>query len=387
MKLNIILLTLAFFSASQLTAQFKNVMVNKLFSIDPEEVTIAINPSNNQEVAAGANIDYFYFSNDGGNSWQEKTLSSNLGVWGDPCVLFNNKNELFFAHLSNPISGHWIDRIVVQKSVDKGKNWDNGTGLGFRMAPVVQDKEWMAVDRTNSPFRDNIYIAWTEFDEYGSRSQEDSTRIRFARTQDDGNNWSDPIVISDVGGNCIDDDLTVEGAVPAVGPNGEVYISWSGPLGIVFDKSLDGGKTFGKDIFVTDQPGGWAFNIPGISRCNGMPITASDISQSAYRGNIYINWSDQRNGLNNTDIFFIKSEDGGDTWGDIVKVNNDQSGRHQFFTWMSVDPMTGIIYIIFYDRRNTSKNETEVYLARSDDGGETFTNHKISETSFDPVAR
>ena len=352
MKLNIILLTLAFFSASQLTAQFKNVMVNKLFSIDPEEVTIAINPSNNQEIAAGANIDYFYFSNDGGNSWQEKTLSSNLGVWGDPCVLFNNKNELFFAHLSNPISGHWIDRIVVQKSVDKGKNWDNGTGLGFRMAPVVQDKEWMAVDRTNSPFRDNIYIAWTEFDEYGSRSQEDSTRIRFARTQDDGNNWSDPIVISDVGGNCIDDDLTVEGAVPAVGPNGEVYISWSGPLGIVFDKSLDGGKTFGKDIFVTDQPGGWAFNIPGISRCNGMPITASDISQSAYRGNIYINWSDQRNGLNNTDIFFIKSEDGGDTWGDIVKVNNDQSGRHQFFTWMSVDPMTGIIYIIFYDRRN-----------------------------------
>ncbi len=147
---------------------------------------------------------------------------------------------------------------------------------------------------------------------------------------------------------------------------------------------MDGGKTFGKDVFVTDQPGGWAFDIPGISRCNGMPITACDISESQYRGNIYINWSDQRNGNNNTDIFFIKSVDGGNTWGDVIKVNNDNTERHQFFTWMSVDPLTGYIYIVFYDRRNTTLNETEVYIARSIDGGNTFENIKISKTPFNP---
>jgi len=51
---------------------------------------------------------------------------------------------------------------------------------------------------------------------------------------------------------------------------------------------------------------------------------------------------------------------------------------------MTVDSTSGIIYVIFYDRRNTAGAETEVFLARSDDGGETFKNFKISESSFIP---
>ena len=80
--------------------------------------------------------------------------------------------------------------------------------------------------------------------------------------------------ISDKGGNCVDSDSTVEGAVPAIGPNGEVFVSWAGPLGIMFDKSTDGGVTFGNDTFVTTQPGGWDFDVPAIYRANGLPITA-----------------------------------------------------------------------------------------------------------------
>ena len=71
------------------------------------------------------------------------------------------------------------------------------------------------------------------------------------------------IICNYVSGNCIDDDYTTEGAVPAVGPNGEIYVSWAGPEGLVFDKSLDGGDTWGTDIFISDIPGGWAFNVPG----------------------------------------------------------------------------------------------------------------------------
>jgi hypothetical protein len=69
----------------------------------------------------------------------------------------------------------------------------------------------------------------------------------------------------------------VEGAVPAVGPEGQVYVAWGGPLGIMLDKSLDGGVTFGRDLFVTDQPGGWAFGVPGLRRANGMPVTAVSV--------------------------------------------------------------------------------------------------------------
>ncbi|MBK7266279.1 MAG: hypothetical protein IPI12_08095 [Ignavibacteriales bacterium] len=42
------------------------------------------------------------------------------------------------------------------------------------------------------------------------------------------------IKISDKSGDCVDEDNTVEGAVPAVGPNGEVYVSWTGPYGLLF---------------------------------------------------------------------------------------------------------------------------------------------------------
>jgi hypothetical protein len=108
------------------------------------------------------------------------------------------------------------------------------------------------------------------------------------------------IRISDKGGDCRDSDNTVEGAVPTVGPNGEVYISWSGPLGLMFDKSTDGGDTFGKDIFVTSQPEGWNFDVQRIYRCNGFPVTACDINYSPYQGTIYIMWSDQRNGIDDS---------------------------------------------------------------------------------------
>jgi hypothetical protein len=51
---------------------------------------------------------------------------------------------------------------------------------------------------------------------------------------------------------------------------------------------------------------------------------------------------------------------------------------------MTIDQTTGILYFVFYDRRNTSNNFTDVFMARSTDGGETFTNFKVSESSFNP---
>lgn len=370
---------------TQLFAQYPNIRVSQPGSNDPEEVVIAINPLNPLNLAAGANINYYYYSNDGGLSWTEGELTSSLGVWGDPCVIFDVDGNLYFSHLSNPPSGNWLDRIVVQKSTTGGVTWNNGVGVGLN-PPKDQDKEWLAVDETFSPYRNNLYMSWTEFDAYGSANPNDSTRILFSRSTDGGLSWSTPLKVSDVGGDCIDSDNTVEGAVPAVGPNGEIYLSWSGPLGIMFDKSGDGGATFGTDIYVTEQPGGWDFEVPGIYRCNGLPITACDISDSPYQGNVYIAWSDQRNGTNNTDVFFIKSTDGGETWGEVKQVNDDATATHQFFTWMTVDQVTGSIYYVFYDRRNSTGLATDVYVAKSDDGGETFSNFRVNQSSFTPSA-
>ncbi|MEJ2637450.1 MAG: T9SS type A sorting domain-containing protein [Calditrichia bacterium] len=385
MKLKTVLITVFLLGMSlrSIYAQYPNVRVSSPGSMDPEEVTIAINPANPMNLAAGANISYYYYSMDGGYNWNQGNLVSPLGVYGDPCVNFDVNGNLYYAHLSNPASGYWLDRIVVQKSENGGMSWSEGAGVGLN-PPKQQDKEWLVADLTSSAFRNNLYIAWTQFDSYGGTLPRDSTRILFSHSSDFGETWSAQVRVSDRLGNCLDGDSTVEGAVPAVGPEGQVYISWSGPWGIFFDKSEDGGLTFGRDVFVDSQPGGWDFNVSGIYRCDGLPVTLCDVSNSPYRGTIYILWSDQRNGEDNTDIFLKKSIDGGKTWSDLIKVNDDTSNRQQFFPWGAVDPATGILYVVFYDRRNTLGDTTDVYVARSMDGGETFENFRVSESSFLP---
>ncbi|MCK7531413.1 MAG: glycoside hydrolase [Marinilabiliales bacterium] len=77
-----------------------------------------------------------------------------------------------------------------------------------------------------------------------------------------------------------------------------------------------------------------------------------------------------RNGPTDTDIFFIRSTDGGGTWSSPLRVNDDGPGKQQFFTWMTVDQANGDIYIVFYDRRGHADNYTDVYMAVSHDGGD-----------------
>ena len=115
-----------------------------------------------------------------------------------------------------------------------------------------------------------------------------------------------------------------------------------------------------------------------------MPVTAFDNSNSEYKGTLYANWGDQRNGKDDTDIWLKKSTDSGKTWSKDIKVNGDDSKHHQFLSWLTVDQVTGYVYVMYYDRRNSESIETDVYLSVSKDGGETFTDYKISESSFTP---
>ncbi|HOZ52153.1 MAG TPA: sialidase family protein, partial [Chitinophagaceae bacterium] len=202
---------------------------------------------------------------------------------------------------------------------------------------------------------------------------------------DQGKTWTPPFRLSELAGDCVDDDTTVEGAVPTIGPNGELYVSWADQDGIKFDRSFDNGITWMQhDIFVTKQPVGWNYNILGIYRTNGLPITDCDRSNSKYKGSIYINWSDQLNGEDDTDIWLTVSKDSGKTWSKRKRVNDDKPGKHQFNSWMTIDQANGNIYILYYDRRNYDDENTDVYLAKSTNGGASFTNEKISEKSFDP---
>jgi hypothetical protein len=368
------------FSGIILQAQYPNILVGTGNS--QNEPSIMINPKNTNQMVAGANIYYYYYSSDGGLTWQEGELNSTYGVWGDPVIDVDTSGNFYFFHLSNPQSGNWIDRIVCQKSIDGGQTWNNGSYMGLNGAKA-QDKHWSAIDRTNN----HIYVTWTQFDSYGSSTPLDSSFILFSKSLNGGQSWSPAKRINHVSGDCIDSDNTVEGAVPCVGPNGEIYVSWAGPVGLVFNRSLDQGETWmDTNIFISDIPGGWDYAIPGIYRANGLPVTCCDLSNGPYRGSIYVNWTDQRNGTDDTDVWFIKSTDGGLTWSDRKRVNDDPAGKQQFLTWMTVDQSTGFIYFVFYDRRDYTNKNTDVYVAVSRDGGETFANYKVSESPFSPVS-
>lgn len=363
-------------------SQYQNVMISDVFS--PTEPSIVMDINQQDLLFVGSSLNSYFISLDTGYTWSQAQLISDLGVYGDPVVIIDSESRFYYLHLSNPYEfypdGDTLDRIVCQRSENNGFSWNNGTYFGLD-STKDNTRESAVVDLDT----DNIYATWTQFDSYGSTNPADSSHILFVKSIDAGLTWSDPIRLDQHAGNSEDADSTLKGAVPAVGPDGEVYVSWAGPNGIVFNKSLDAGETWlSEDVFVDSMPGGWDFTVSGLNRCNGLPVIKCDVSDGPNTGTIYINWSDQRNGEDDTDIWLSKSTDGGETWSDATRVNDDPPGKHQFLTWMDVDPTNGHVYIVFYDRRNQEGDNTDVYLARSTDGGESFTNILISENSFLP---
>jgi len=386
------ILSFSFLSSVCALAQsdYKNVKLESregiFSSFDPCEPSIAIDPTNPKRMVAGSILNNVYKSFDGGITWDHDVLKSSHGVYGDPTIVASPLGDFYYLHLGDPENSGWssnrlLESIVIQELKEKKlsckKNcWTDGIAIG-KNAPKAQDKQWATTSKDGA----DIYVSWTEFDKYGSEESDDHSRILFSKVKSGELSFSKPITISDVEGGCLDDDNTVEGAVPAAGLNNEVYVAWAHREFIYFNRSKDGGKTWmPKSKVIMAIPGGWNQEIPGVYRANGMPILLSDLSQGPNKGNLYLCWSDERNG--DVDVFVSSSSDGGDHWSEAVRVNNDQGDAQQFFPWMTVDVVTGNLYAVFYDRRNYTDFNTDVYLATSSDGGKTWINERISEKPF-----
>jgi hypothetical protein len=373
---------------------YKNVELlsrkGKFSSYDPCEPSIAIDPTNPKNMVAGSILNNVYKSCDGGVTWDHDVMKSSHGVYGDPTIVTSPSGDFYFLHLGDPENRGWsssrlLESIVIQQlrtsKFGCSKNcWTDGIAIGTN-APKDQDKQWATTSKDGS----EIFVTWTEFDKYESTAPNDHSRILFSKGKKGDVSFSKPISISDVEGGCLDDDNTVEGAVPAAGLNNEVYVAWAHQENIYFNKSLDGGNTWmPKSKVALVIPGGWNQEIPGVYRANGMPILLCDLSNGPNRGTLYLCWSDERNG--DVDVFVSSSKDGGEHWTEAVRVNNDETHAPQFFPWMTVDQVTGNLYTVFYDRRNYTDYKTDVYLASSADGGKTWTNERISEKPFETNA-
>ena len=351
------------------------------------EPAVSVNLANPQQVVAVFQDNaHAAYSWDGGGSWHiaEGVEPPNYRVSGDVSTAFDNHGHAFICYMAFDKLGtfnYWghnssRNGLFVRRSLDGGKTWeaDHIPIIEHATEPGIpwEDKPYIVSDASKSRFGGNLYVGWTRW------SLTDS-KILLARSTDDGRSWSTPVEIDSHPGLPRDDNGAAEGFSGVVAPDGTLYAVWSQDDHIMLNTSRDGGKSFARARAIL-HTGPTMFAVQTLERANGFPQIA--IHPKSKR--LYVTWSDYRNG--DLDVFCATSVDGGRTWSSAARVNNDSihNGADQFFQWLAVDPTDGTANVVFYDRRRDAANRKQiVVLARSSDGGHSFSNYAWTEEPFE----
>ena len=352
------------------------------------EVNISIDPTNSKNILVSAqtyfgnSIQGYYYSNDGGQTWNGSDHLPNSAYGrGDPCTAFDAIGNGYIVSMSPDANigsnGHAPvpNGYYMLKTTDHGTSWQPEVrGYG----PVSSfDKEMIAIDNSSgSPYKNNFYCAWTDF----TSSTTMNGYVKFNSLPAGSSTFSPAITLR--GNNGAGQGVNVQ-----TGPDGEVYVCWADypgsmpATGIGFIKSLNGGQTF--------SPASIAFSYFGIrmtgvldsrfnSRVNDYPTMAVDKSNGLHRGRIYIAYP---TGGSGTSVIQVRySDDQGSTWSQ-PKTVSISGATQSFFPWITVDDSTGIVCIAYYAFDTSVQYGTDTYLAYSSDGGQTYSNIKVSDVS------
>lgn len=359
------------------------------------ETFITLNTLNARSLAGGANEIFRlpmrgYSSFDGGFSWAGVDLplppaigANGIDFGSDPSLAFDTRGNLFYSYIvvffgaGNGING---TELAVARSTDGGKTYPSASFFSFSSGQDhFNDKPMIAADTNpNSPFRDNVYLAWD-----AASGGSSSGGIRFARSTDHGASFSITRIDTPRGpGRAI-------AAIPFVGPNGEAYVAWNDIAAntIAFNRSLDGGVTFGTPSVIATKSIPVDIAIPAISFRRALVYTTCDVdrSTSSHRGRLYCAWMDFASNGTNTDIFSAFSDDHGSTWSSPQRVADQLNSVDRFYPWLSADAVTGEVNVSFYDTRQDTTGQrfmTDVYFTRSADGVNWLSpNTRVTTTS------
>lgn len=190
----------------------------------------------------------------------------------------------------------------------------------------------------------------------------------------DGKTFSKPVRVNDREG-----DATVRNENPpkvAVAPNGDVYVCWANERGrwkgnIRFARSTNGGRSFSPAITLNSdgyaEPAGHAFQ--------SLTVDA--------KGKIFIVWIDERNkkpGDRGAEIWLTISTDGGKSFSPDRRILSDICECCR--TNLQVDA-AGKLYLTYRAVPRTGPMYRDIILARSLDGGKTFTAAPVSEDKWE----
>ena len=381
--------------SSSLTAG-KNVDVSN--ECGPQSETfVAINPSSPATLAGGSNEIFRlpmrgYFSTDNGSSWGGVDLplppaigKNGIDFGSDPSLTFDTKGNAYYSYIvvfysnGNGING---TEMAVAKSTDGGRTYPSAAFFSFSGgSDHFNDKPMITADtNAGSPFRDNIYVAWD-----AASGGSTGGGMRLAASSDGGATWTVTRADNPQGpGRSI-------GASPFVGPDGTLYVAWNNYSDntIAFNRSFDGGKTWGSEGIVATKRLPFDIGIPAeFSRGSLVyPACDADRSSGSHRGRLYCSWMDLNATGTNTDIFLAYSDNQGATWSTPVPVTDRLAiSVDRFNHWLAVDPVTGEVNVSFYDTRNDttgSRYMTDIYFTQSDNGGVSFSspNTRVSTVS------
>jgi hypothetical protein len=323
----------------------------------------------------------------GGDSWHQVTppvlpyQSS-----GDPALAFDARSRIYLGSIANHqaqnAGGNFTaPDIVVTHSDDGGLTWSGlslvargqGASTKSNTPKIFNDKDYIAADRfPSSPQTNRVYVSWTRFleDLHGS-SQFVHSPIYVAYS-DNGTSWSTPKAISGFNPAC---NATISGlpnqcdlnqdSYPAVAPNGRVYVSFENFNTVAENQAMvvwsdNGGVSWHSPVRIdTLFDINYPINTDGRSTLSGCNFrysvkanTATDPSDSS--GNtVYVVWADNRNGSStttNTDVFLGRSTDGGNTW---TTYTVDSTANDQFYPWVAVDN-SGVVNVGYMDRSYSS---------------------------------
>lgn len=349
-----------------------------VIAVSPTDPLLLFSSARTINTTSGFSSEGVYVSTDGGTVWSGSDtcagqLLANHG--GDPGVMVAPGGRFVLTHIGSVFPG-----VYSHNSNDRGATWSAAVTITSQ-----QPEDKGAVTQDNdpaSPYYGRMYTSWVNF--------VSPFPVLVSFSTDSAGTWSTPAAI-----NAPPPRRSSGGSI-ATGPGGRLVVVWSGmTANAPFQEdfagcatSSDGGGTWTVSQNIFDMNGiNGTLSAKGNIRVNGLPQVAIDRSSGPRSGWIYVVTTEKNLSPagGDPDVILHRSTDGGTTWSAGIRVNQDpvDNGRIQYFPAMDIDPEGGI-NIIFCDDRNTSADSAEILLARSIDGGDTWSEQVVSNHRFKP---
>jgi hypothetical protein len=249
------------------------------------------------------------------------------------------------------------------------------------------DKEHIAVDKRGNSA--NVYVTVTNIKEVNDIPFFGFGQIEAYSSADGGETWSRSVVQPDETISVAENrGIVNQGSEPVVGPDGVVYVAWERGWLFPFTggtvtpeirvaRSTDNGATWTPAASDGDPAGtlvskicsGALFPPVGYNRDTTNDFPRIAVAQSGPdKGRVYVTWQDCRitNGGTqeqvpslgdfDTDIYLAFSDDQGETWSEPVLVAGSGEGKIQFWPTVSIQP-SGNVDITYYESVETDLDE------------------------------